>query len=324
MSLLGINNTSDLDKINQRIMFNASLRDKSTAISKFFHNRAISLLDNGHIFCQEAASNTDSALMLMGGETEGLAEVKEYVSKGIIDGYEGASMAIERMDMDGDEMGHNIDTSRVRFSQVSKIANLNIYIRKNTMYKIQSIVSFHLCQMRGPINFENVNIDFGAGTERKLAFNEDGFINFGGLTSNAAIIRQYTLNNFPQEFMQLFEAGTCQVRDTKKQEVVDMKVKDLAKAIAIINNDKRYKLLDFVLKLKKGAHLDQIFDFSGLSEIECFIIENNNIQLMFVKEGSSYSQPYSFSRYPEGKRAGDMNDMYQKTEDGWYVIWGKK
>ena len=171
--------------------------------------------------------------------------------------------------------------------------------------------------------FENVTVNYNNCKENLLWINIDdfGLIDFGGLNSNVEVIQMYTPTVFPEEFMDLFETGwSCKIYDVQKRAEVDMPVKNIKKAVAIANNPKRYRLLNRILKVKEGASLDKILHIKHLTDLQCFSIENNNVTLMFAKEGSQFAKPWSFSRTNGNRNSNSIDDMYDKTADGWYVI----
>lgn len=171
--------------------------------------------------------------------------------------------------------------------------------------------------------FENVTVNYNNCKENLLWITIDGFglIDFGGLNSNVEVIQMYTPTVFPEEFMDLFETEwICKVYDTSHLTEVDIPVKNIKKAVAIANNPKRYVLFNRILKVKEGASLDKILHINHLTNLQCFSVENKNVTLMFAKEGSQFAKPWSFSRTNSNRNSNSIDDMYDKTADGWYVI----
>lgn len=208
-----------------------------------------------------------------------------------------------------------------------KNLTFNLYGNDNTQQAIRNSrqinhsMRFQWCFNHNKNFFENVTVNYNSCKENLMWMSIDGLINFGGLNSNVEVIRQYTLSDFPNEFMDLFETGwSCKIYDVQKRAMVDIPVKNIKKAVAIANNPKRYRLFDRILKVKEGATLDKVLHIKHLTDLQCFSIENNNVTLMFAKEGSQFAKPWSFSRTSDNRNPNSLDDMYDKTSDGWYVI----
>lgn len=81
---------------------------------------------------------------------------------------------------------------------------------------------------------------------------------------------------------------TIKVKDNKKNEEVEVKIKSFKKIHAIINNRKRYTPMEPVLRFKPGFKLTDLIDVSGCKKLTELNIYNNLVELKFVKR--AYSQ----------------------------------
>jgi hypothetical protein len=113
---------------------------------------------------------------------------------------------------------------------------------------------------------------------------------------------------------------------------VEMPIRTMKKAIAVANNKDRYKLKDHILKLRNGAKLGDVLPLENFENLNKFIIENNNVSLIFMKTGHPLTLPINYSREPEDllNTSGCvhtremMDQMYIQTADGWYVVLAKR
>jgi hypothetical protein len=78
---------------------------------------------------------------------------------------------------------------------------------------------------------------------------------------------------------------TIKVKDHKKDEEVDIKIKSFKKIHAIINNRKRYTPMDQVLRFKPGFKITDLIDISGCKKLTELSIYNNLVLLKIVKHG---------------------------------------
>lgn len=76
---------------------------------------------------------------------------------------------------------------------------------------------------------------------------------------------------------------TIKVKDNKKNEDVDIKIKSFKKIHAIINNPKRYTPIEPVFQFKPGFKLTDLIDISGFKDLTSLSIRNNLVDLKFVK-----------------------------------------
>jgi hypothetical protein len=76
---------------------------------------------------------------------------------------------------------------------------------------------------------------------------------------------------------------TIKVKDNKKNEEVEVKIKSFKKIHAIINNRKRYTPMEPVLRFKPGFKITDLIDISGCKKLTELNIYNNLVELKFVK-----------------------------------------
>ena len=77
---------------------------------------------------------------------------------------------------------------------------------------------------------------------------------------------------------------TIKVKDNKKNEEVEVKIKSFKKIHAIINNRKRYTPMEPVLRFKPGFKITDLIDISGCKKLTELSIYNNLVELKFVKK----------------------------------------
>lgn len=82
---------------------------------------------------------------------------------------------------------------------------------------------------------------------------------------------------------------TVKVHDSKKGQDVDIKIKDFKKINAIINNRKRYKILEPIIRIKPGIKMKDLIDISGFSDLQRITIESQNIMIEFLKKEEHYN-----------------------------------
>ena len=80
---------------------------------------------------------------------------------------------------------------------------------------------------------------------------------------------------------------TVKVKDHKKNEEVDIKIKSFKKIHAIINNRKRYTPIDQILRFKPGFKVTDLIDISGCKKLTELSIYNNLVMLKIVKYGKA-------------------------------------
>lgn len=76
---------------------------------------------------------------------------------------------------------------------------------------------------------------------------------------------------------------TCKVYDNTKKTEVDIKIKTFKKIHALINNHRRYRLVEPVLRFKQGAKLNDLLDVSGCKDLRRVSINNNLVWLELSK-----------------------------------------
>lgn len=82
---------------------------------------------------------------------------------------------------------------------------------------------------------------------------------------------------------------TIKVHDSKKEQDVDVKIKDFKKINAIVNNKKRYKILEPIIHIKPGIKMKDLIDVSGFSDLKRISIESQNIMIEFLKTEEHYN-----------------------------------
>lgn len=94
------------------------------------------------------------------------------------------------------------------------------------------------------------------------------------------------------------------VKDHKKNEEVDIKIKSFKKIHAIINNSKRYTPMDQVLRFKPGFKVTDLIDISGCKKLTELSIYNNLVLLKIVKYGKIGTDIWS-KESPQATRVDD-------------------
>lgn len=319
MSILDLDNDNELDLRGLRVATNAELSQKTGALWGYLDNPETT-----------DAIITDEGDLKFSGSCEIRAEnpiMQTLQDEGVIQSLSCTRANFAEMKyVTPTEVTSKVTCGDMFITKTYGIKDINILIdgsincssRYNRTGNSHGI-KFQYC-FNG-LKFDNVNIEFTRTQENLIYANIDDFVDLKGLSSNVEIYKQYTLRDFPEEFMKLFVTGPCKIHDIKKGADVDMPVKNLKKAVAIANNSKRYRLQDHILQVKQGAKFSDLIPTGILKDLQCYQIKNNNVTLMFAKEGSQWAKPWSFSRYPQQSKFRDIDEMYPKTADGWYVIW---
>ncbi len=319
MSILDMTQDQVMDIRSRRMEINLSITNKQSDFGMLLENTLTNatVQDDGALkFSPKAYINIDIA-----------PYIKEYWRDNVITSIcSDNAVEVRRIP----EVNPDVLTSNVRCASVyiglchvMKDININMVASQHTSR--HAPVVFDICNN---IKFENTNINFECThnnifPQHILSFRSCNSVDYSGLTSNAEEISHYTIDGFPEELSQLFDSSyMCLVYDNKKNTQLFMPVKNMRKAIAITNNPQRYELMSFVWKLKEGARLSDIFPTKNFPDLELYAIHNNNVQLTFVKKGTNSCRIFNFSRVP--KNSSEMDDMYEMTADGWYVIWSTR
>ena len=112
---------------------------------------------------------------------------------------------------------------------------------------------------------------------------------FMGLKSNARILHIHDTFMFDNEkcIKQLDDTLALpydvKILDNQKKEEVSIKIKTFKKIHSIINNPKRYHLLEPILRFKPGFKVNDLLDVSGCKDLTDIHI-NNNLVLMTISK----------------------------------------
>lgn len=175
-------------------------------------------------------------------------------------------------------------------------------------------------------HFENTEIEFqNMENSAEIRWYDDDLPQLAGLKSNCNVLNQHTNGDFPDEYFQLFDPDhKCTVVDTEKGCQTVIPIKSIKKVVSVANNDKRYQLIDHLIKLRNNAKLSDILNIEGLPQLGQVIVRNNNVALRFVHEDGPFASLHHFSRVPHTlSKNASMDELYPKTADGWYVMMTK-
>lgn len=322
MSILNIDDDK-LDLITQRLKLTKELQDINGLYSshiEFNTSKDIYVDEDGIIHC-----NTGSVII---ADCDPI--FKDSVNKNILTGIKCDKFTIERSHgiIDPTSVTPNIYCNAFNTETYVGVEfkDINITISSNSQGRTATVI-FDNPQN---IKFNNTNIYFDNAKHGKdtIYVRGDKFFNLSGLTSNASTFVQYTLDDLPKELMSLFKPGPCKIYDRQKGVETEIIIKDLKKAVSIANNLKRYDLLDHILKVKQNVKFSDIIHSENLPNLNTYKIGGNNVILLFCKEEAMSQISRSGERIPKininGRGRITNEDYYQKTQDGWYVIWIKR
>ena len=220
----------------------------------------------------------------------------------------------------------NISAFTIVIRKCHTIKNINIEIddRNFTPNSMKRGFTIHY----GPnFSFDNVNLHFDCtnNNRKSIYYREDRcFMDLRGLRSNTEKFVQYTLGKFPRELMKLFKSDwECTVYDREKGADVMIPIKNLEKAVAIANNQRRYVLHSHILDIKPNVKFGDLINTKDNPDLARYDVQNNNVKLSFIKEdiynifNKEFDYHLGLARTPEEKL------FFPKTADGWFVIWYK-
>lgn len=319
MSILDLDDNK-LNEITQRLKLTKELQDINSSHIEFITSKDIYVDEDGIINCKTGAviiADCDPVF-------------KDLVNKNILTGIKCDKFTIERSRgiIDPAAVTPNIYCNVFNTETYIDVEfkDINITIDSNSQGRAATVI-FDNPQN---IKFNNTNIYFDNAKCNKdvIYVRGDKFFNLSGLVSNASKFVQYTLSDLPKKFMDLFEPGPCKIYDRQKGVETEIIIKDLKKAVSVANNLKRYNLLDHILKVKPNVKLSDIIHSENLPNLNTYKIGGNNVILMFCKEEAVDQISCDGARIPNininGKNQITNEDYYQKTKDGWYVIWIKR
>jgi hypothetical protein len=172
----------------------------------------------------------------------------------------------------------NIYAKAIRLYGVKHVSDINFNV-VNSVYKVadpsigRNVISKFLISdnmFDSKPTFKNVTINFDlmggnsttSGSTSNIVSVGRLLTKFNGVKSNAEILTYhdtFMFDDFDKDevgFDNLFDWDyVCPIYDYKKKEVVERKIKNLKTLIATANNPKRYYVLDFPCKFKKGSSL---------------------------------------------------------------------
>lgn len=353
MTILDIDNT-ELDLKGQRIALNLDIQNAKTfEASPLFrtfgskHHRRdlfryeLMLDENGIMYCNDLMTFHTNDF----NKEEG-SLLYQLVADGVIDQIKAPAFRIDqRSSVDSRFLTNCITTEDLKVDGAKTISGITFHIApvSEHIYHIcdghstnrqHSCTKAALFDFSKPI-FENCKILFETDVLYKpIRFHSSQEpSHLKGLKSNCSEICIYTLDDFPEEVWTLFDdKHICTIYDGEKGMNVEMPIRTMKKAIAVANNKDRYKLKDHILKLRDGAKLGDVLPLENFENLNKFIIENNNVSLIFMKAGHPLTLPINYSREPEDllNTSGCdhtkemMDQMYIQTADGWYVVLAKR
>lgn len=262
------------------------------------------------------------------------------------------SFMISWRDTGGIDFGHEIWCETVVCTNVTDLSDITFHIGRSNKVQFKSIKKYpkiaFCSNLNKPTRFHNVKIIGHDETIRNgsqyIEFRSPVLNNLSGLSSNATAISFHDTMMFYNEndcqlINSLFDwSWQCPVFDNTKKTLTKYPVKNIKKLVAVANNPKRYIPHDWVVRLNPGVRLSNVFDLSGFPDLEVIHIHSNNVEIQFVKEGSSgvSSMAYWASK-PEWVQDRERNEILSglrgdarlekmgvpKTIDGWYVGIGK-
>lgn len=326
----------ELDVRGTRVALNAEMSEKTGELYNAINSpeSTACVIDEDGVLRFKASCQLD-------GQYHDSTVLGRLTKEGILTGVHATRINIQNIaEVTPETLPANYFCADVYFSKVGVLRDLNIQVSgsiegprtvKNYVRNEGNAVHFQWCF--DGVKFENTTITFERveGKNRVIRLNIDKHMNLSGLHSNVTHLSQYTLSDFPEELEDLFEMGSeCEVYDENTRQTKTIKVKTLNKAIAIANNDRRYSLRSHILPLSKNANVTELFHIEDLPELEEITISNNNVKLHLVKIGTESDRFYNWSRCPNWNNHGVLgynrlstSEMYQKTNDGWLVIWTK-
>lgn len=248
---------------------------------------------------------------------------------------------------DNHTFANNIVARQISVIDCPSVENVDIQIVsgpiENVNYKgLLSKIVFGNTHRR--VVFKNTSITFNGhiDTNKRIIFIDTMIPDMSGLKSNAMYIVQHDTCMFDYE--QDVEGLTkiidwdwvCDVWDNNKKEVVKRQTKNLKTLIALANNPKRYYPLDFVIKLKPGSKITDVYDISGCPDVSYIIMHNNNVRIELTNDPKYVMNRLRWASLPTtSTKAGivgnnqkydtlpDVNS-WPRTSDGWWIMIGKE
>lgn len=142
------------------------------------------------------------------------------------------------------------------------------------------------------VALNNVNIIFNDEKKRKLLYiANEKFPTFKNVKSNASEIKIYDCFIFDDtktinDINNLLDLPyTVKIYDNVKNIVADIPIKTFKKIHSIVNNKKRYNLLEPLFKPKPNIKINDLFDVSGFSNLRDILISNNLVSIKLSKSG---------------------------------------
>ena len=174
---------------------------------------------------------------------------------------------------------------------------------------------------------ENFNIDNSAGSCETIVFNDGNPIFKNFKASGYKRLRIYDLSCWDERFSsvatcitQLFDKDFQFIYLDQGKETT-RNCKQLKKIAAFFNNPKRYVITEPAYKLT-DTKISDLWDLSGMPEVNEICIEDNNVSLYLFKE-QRRALTYLPMFIMNDRTKEDMLESY-KTVDGWYVIFRKR
>lgn len=168
------------------------------------------------------------------------------------------------------------------------------------------------------IKIENVNISLNNNSIKNLIFRTEWIPSFKNFKSNVKEIQISDTFMFDDEkcIKQLDSIldlpYTCKVYDNNKKTEVDINIKTFKKIHALINNHRRYRLIEPVLRFKQGTKLNDLLDVSGCKDLRRLWLNNNLVQLEFTK-GNIFTKSNIFTK----DNIGNIRPHMAQLDDDW-------
>lgn len=303
-------------------------------IQDFFNKQASYRTIRGDRVDHEDGYIHAESLYLDGAKTESLTSLQDM---GIIKGIQCRSTNITNYKVvDPSIVTSNLNTSEVEFRFVKECKDININIESGNHWvnpynsNFPNSVCFFDSSMKD-LKFNNVNINFTNDDNKKIiAVSANtacgGLIKFRGLKSNAKHFLYHTPKTLVLGFPPIFRPTWCDVRYKQDNSKESIYLQNISKVATLINNPKKFDILDNVLNFKDGVKFGDYIKAQGLPDLVNYVIYNNSIALQFVKD-HNFVGVEMFGGGDCGRvrwreiKCGDAPTPV--TADGWELHWYK-